>query len=82
LLRESGYAEVYFDGVNRFYLAEERAGLAPRFSLPPNVWDDFETAFQLALRKENKALKAEVGRAQGQARQGWHWFPASGLGCA
>jgi FkbM family methyltransferase len=60
LLRESGYAEVYFDGVNRFYLAEERAGLAPRFSLPPNVWDDFETAFQLALRKENKALKAEL----------------------
>jgi FkbM family methyltransferase len=60
VLLESGYAEVYFDGVNRFYLAKERANLAARFELPPNIWDGFETSFQLALRQENEALKAEL----------------------
>jgi FkbM family methyltransferase len=60
LLREFRYAEAYFDGVNRFYLAEEHGRLRERFALPPNVWDKFETASQIALRQENNALKAEV----------------------
>ena len=37
------YSFVYFDGVNRFYLANEHADLRKYFAVPPNVFDDFET---------------------------------------
>jgi FkbM family methyltransferase len=37
------YSFVYFDGVNRFYVANEHAELKKHFAVPPNVFDDFET---------------------------------------
>jgi FkbM family methyltransferase len=37
------YSFVYFDGVNRFYLANEHIHLKKHFATPPNVFDDFET---------------------------------------
>lgn len=37
----SGYELVYEDGLNRFYLAQERAELKPAFHLPPNYFDFF-----------------------------------------
>ena len=43
-LIESGYRFVYFDGLNRFYLASEHEDLAEHFRLPPNVFDDFTVA--------------------------------------
>ncbi len=36
------YSFVYFDGVNRFYLANEHAGLKKHFNSPPNAFDEFE----------------------------------------
>lgn len=36
-----GYREVYFDGLNAFYLAQEAEALATRFSAPPNALDRF-----------------------------------------
>jgi FkbM family methyltransferase len=39
-----GYEFVYFDGLNRFYLAAEHEGLRPHFVLPPNVFDNFTVA--------------------------------------
>ncbi len=42
LLLSSGYRFVWFDGLNRFYLAAERhADLARFFDAPPNVFDGF-----------------------------------------
>jgi hypothetical protein len=41
LLLESGYEFVYFDAVNRFYLAKEHLDLKPHFTYPPCVWDNF-----------------------------------------
>jgi FkbM family methyltransferase len=41
---EAGYRFVYFDGLNRFYLASEHEDLAQHFRLPPNVFDDFTVA--------------------------------------
>jgi FkbM family methyltransferase len=41
---EAGYRFVYFDGLNRFYLAPEHEELAQHFRLPPNVFDDFTVA--------------------------------------
>ena len=41
LVTARGYKYVYFDGLNRFYLAEEFEYLAGNFLLPPNVFDEF-----------------------------------------
>ena len=40
----SGYSFIYFDGVNRFYAAQEHSDLAQYFKVPPNVLDDFIVA--------------------------------------
>lgn len=41
-----GYAFVYFDGLNRFYLHADQAALKPAFDLPPNLFDQvFVTQF-------------------------------------
>lgn len=41
ILIEAHYRMVWFDGLNRFYLALEHEELATAFSSPPNVFDDF-----------------------------------------
>ena len=42
ILLAADYRFVWFDGLNRFYVAVERhAELAPAFRTPPNVFDDF-----------------------------------------
>lgn len=42
LLLAAQYVLVYFDGLNRYYVADEhRAALAPAFAAPPNVFDDY-----------------------------------------
>jgi FkbM family methyltransferase len=42
-LLNANYSFVYFDGVNRFYLANEHSDLKTHFSTPPNAFDEFET---------------------------------------
>jgi FkbM family methyltransferase len=42
ILLAAGYRFVYFDGLNRFYVAAEHAGLAAAFSAPPNIFDAVE----------------------------------------
>jgi FkbM family methyltransferase len=49
----AGYRLVLFDGLNRFYLREESADLAPRFAVPPNVFDDFVRARSLGRPLRN-----------------------------
>jgi len=41
LLTGRGYRFVYFDGLNRFYVAQEKAELAAAFEAPPNIFDDW-----------------------------------------
>jgi FkbM family methyltransferase len=41
MLLAAGYQYVYTDGINRFYVANERADLLPAFKYPPNVFDGF-----------------------------------------
>ena len=62
LLITANYSMVCFDGVNRFYLANEFSQLRERFILPPNVWDNFQMAKQLELIEQIKNLTAEVAR--------------------
>ncbi|HEV2041386.1 MAG TPA: FkbM family methyltransferase [Casimicrobiaceae bacterium] len=59
LLTDAGYAFVYFDGMNRFYLASEKAELKARFAAPPNFFDDFMRA------AESKALQDVAALRQG-----------------
>ena len=42
ILLDAGYRFVWFDGLNRFYVAAEQlTALSPHFRTPPNVFDDF-----------------------------------------
>ncbi|HYZ63891.1 MAG TPA: FkbM family methyltransferase [Acetobacteraceae bacterium] len=73
LLLASGYRFVWFDGLNRFYLAEERhAALARHFRVPPNPFDryrvaDLEAERRLAAAAEEVRAQAErVGRLEAE----------------
>lgn len=64
-LVDAGYVFVWFDGLNRFYVAEERAAaLLPHFVVPPNLFDDFLRAADTDLA--TRLVRAET-RAQGLA---------------
>jgi FkbM family methyltransferase len=49
----ANYQFVYFDGLNRFYIAREHAELAAAFLSPPNVFDDIKLT-------ENSSLCSEL----------------------
>ncbi len=61
ILLAADYEFVYFDAVNRFYVAREHAELKAHFDHPPCVWDDFTsyelTSTQEALQKQQERLK-------------------------
>ncbi|CAB4242794.1 protein of unknown function [Methylacidimicrobium sp. AP8] len=61
LLLAKDYLFVYFDGLNRFYLAKERMALRERFALPPNVFDRFIIH---ALPKEIRTLRVQIAQLQ------------------
>lgn len=46
ILMAADYKFVYFDGLNRFYVAREHAELEPAFSSPPNVFDGVQLSGQ------------------------------------
>jgi Methyltransferase FkbM domain len=65
-LIDAGYRFVWFDGLNRFYVAAERyEELHQHFRTPPNVFDNFLRAAEAELarrvtRAENRASAAEA----------------------
>jgi FkbM family methyltransferase len=61
-----GYHRVWFDGLNRFYVADEHIELDVHFGLPPNLWDDFETARERGLEIERAELWRRVSEATEQ----------------
>jgi FkbM family methyltransferase len=83
LLRDRRYRFVYFDGLNRFYAAEEHADLAAHFSRPPNFFDQYvsyqlwrtraeldevQAAERTALVNSLNHLLAEVQSARAEAQ--------------
>ncbi|WP_199100152.1 FkbM family methyltransferase [Dyella sp. ASV21] len=60
LLLARGYEFVYWDGLNRFYLASEHAELRERFSAPPNPLDAFVRHNDLV--KHERIIQLEVER--------------------
>lgn len=53
ILTAANYAFVYFDGLNRFYVAQEHLELSAAFHSPPNVFDEIKLT-------ENSALCSEL----------------------
>jgi len=67
IITKNGYKQVYFDGLNEFFLASERMELASRFEAPPNVFDDFELAATLREREWRREMES-VLRGEIRAR--------------
>jgi FkbM family methyltransferase len=65
ILFNHNYIYVYFDGINRFYLAQEHIDLKSAFSAPPNItdnyinWKDYSLG-QAASQKEIIDLKKQL----------------------
>jgi FkbM family methyltransferase len=81
ILLAAGYRFVWFDGLNRFYIAEEHVEeLTPHFVLPPNVFDGFSfprAEDAAAPRVEPSAAEVEVVAPDGRLRS---WRRRIGLG--
>jgi FkbM family methyltransferase len=58
-LLSHGYTFAYFDGLNRFYVADEHAELAAVLAVPPNVFDDYIQNVHLeAIETAERSLEA------------------------
>lgn len=64
ILTGAGYALVYGDGLNRFYVASERAELAAAFEFPPNVFDDFVRMGEVRAAERASVAEARAARAE------------------
>ncbi|HYD60215.1 MAG TPA: FkbM family methyltransferase [Noviherbaspirillum sp.] len=66
LLLDADYEFVYFDGLNRYYVAAEHAELKPALSLPPNVFDGFvlNTDQESRLRADEAESRAHQARGR------------------
>lgn len=62
LLFDASYRFIYADGLNRFYLACEHPELAAAFKYPPNVFDNYVTAWQVQAQQAKK-IQAEESAA-------------------
>ncbi|MBC6718640.1 FkbM family methyltransferase [Aurantimonas sp. DM33-3] len=69
----SGYAFAFFDGLSRYYIAEEHADLTPRLAIPANVFDDYELAYSVelreALQKAQESYEALLRRMDQQGEE-------------
>jgi FkbM family methyltransferase len=73
LLLNAGYEYVYFDGLNRYYVAVEHGNLKAAFKAPPNVFDDFVRIDRLESERraqEAEAMVKEVEQRASQAEAG------------
>src|SRR4051812_7357555 len=68
LLKDARYKFVYFDGLNRFYLAEEQLALKKHFKLPPGIFDDFKPLAQHLAESAVERHEAEIQERQQGSR--------------
>lgn len=67
LLTERGYAFVWFDGLNRFYVASEHAALSPALAQPPSVFDDFMRYTERLLRDDVADYRVLLQQARAES---------------
>lgn len=67
------YRFVWFDGLNRYYVAEEHAELLPHFGIQPNVFDDYISHHLdkswAAAKRLSKSLKESEQAARENAER-------------
>lgn len=68
LLVQRGYKFVYFDGLNRFYVAEEHAGLENAFGSPPNPIEWAERAPVVFAHQRAQQLAEQLAQASSVER--------------
>ena len=70
LVTGHGYRYVWFDGLNRYYVADEHAQLANALALQPNVFDDVVPyRFELAFKASEAAHKLAAQATERALRQ-------------
>ncbi len=67
-LTSSRYRMAHFDGLNRFYVAEEHAELATAFATPPNVFDNYVFVGQVNAEQAALTTAVDSERERTQAR--------------
>ena len=68
LLLAVGYVFVYFDGLNRYYLAPEQLDLRAHFETPPNVFDNFMLSREASMWERVGVMEARVQAAEARAQ--------------
>jgi len=63
-LTERGYHHVYFDGLNRYYVADEHNELDAAFTSPPNNFDNFKRASEYSLEQRAQRLQKKWDAAK------------------
>ena len=63
LVLDRGYRYASFDGINRYYVADEEAGLADLLA-PANVLDNFVTASALLVDEEFERLRGYIAHLE------------------
>ena len=75
LLLDKGYRWIYFDGLNRFYIAPNHLDLVEAFKSPPNIFDNFQLSgsasqpFYKMVRSSTQQSDIRAQQAQAQAQQ-------------
>ena len=70
LITDRKYAFAYFDGLNRFYVAQERPELLLAFHTPPNFFDCFVRASEHNAQVALDSVQAELNSVY--ASRSWH----------
>lgn len=60
LLVSRGYCFAYFDGLNRFYVADEQSHLRSALQTPPNTFDGFMRHAEWQIRSDNHHLHQQL----------------------
>jgi len=63
------YRYAWFDGLNRYYVAEEHAELLARLDIQPNVFDEFISHHLDSAWQRERAANAALGTADGRMRE-------------
>jgi FkbM family methyltransferase len=69
LITDQGYSFSYFDGLNCFYVADERSQLKERLALPPNVFDDYVRVAEWSDRQKAATLESEIASLKEDLRE-------------
>jgi FkbM family methyltransferase len=62
LLTDKEYREVYHDGLNRYYTANEHGNLADSFRVPPNIFDHYISYPHWSCMKTIEVVTRELAR--------------------